>query len=70
LIETDSGGFYTEGHHLIPLGEAGSDDLGNVVILCPLCHKKLHYSRDRNLVKEMILYSDRHRRIIERFRRE
>lgn len=70
LIETDSGEFYTEGHHLIPLGEAGSDDLGNVVILCLLCHKKLHYSRDRNLIKEMILYSDRHRRIIERFRRE
>ena len=66
MIETDSGEFYTEGHHLIPLGEEGSDDLSNVVILCPLCHKKLHYSKDRSLLKEMIFYSDEHRRIIER----
>ena len=69
MIETDEGGFYIEGHHLIPLGEEGSDDPNNVVILCPLCHKKLHYSKDRNLLREMILYSEMHIRILGEFER-
>jgi hypothetical protein len=68
-IETDSGGYYTEGHHLIPLGERGYDSLDNVVILCPLCHKKLHYSRDREILRERIIYSEAHRRLLQDFER-
>jgi predicted HNH restriction endonuclease len=65
LIETDSGAFYAEGHHLIPLGEEGCDDLRNVIILCPLCHKKLHYSKDRAELKEEIRYSPEHERMLQ-----
>jgi predicted HNH restriction endonuclease len=67
-IETDSGGFYTEGHHLIPLGDRGYDALNNVVILCPLCHRKLHYSRDREMLKTRIVYSEAHTRLLQDFR--
>lgn len=35
---------YSETHHLIPLGENGSDDVKNLVVLCPNCHKKLHFA--------------------------
>jgi 5-methylcytosine-specific restriction protein A len=67
-IETDSGEFYTEGHHLIPLGDRGYDALSNVAILCPLCHKKLHYSRDRETLKLRIVRSEAHTRLLQRFR--
>ncbi|NIM46180.1 MAG: hypothetical protein GTO54_11240, partial [Nitrososphaeria archaeon] len=59
-IQTDSGEFYSEGHHLVPLGENGYDSLSNVVILCPLCHKKLHYWKDREHLKGKITYSQEH----------
>lgn len=67
-IETDSGRFYTEGHHLIPLGDRGYDNLDNVVILCPLGHRKLHYSRDREMLKTRIVYSEAHMRLLQDFR--
>jgi len=67
IIETDSGGFYTEGHHLIPLGEKGSDNPTNVVALCLLCHKKLHYSKNRENLKKQLKYSSQHMEILKRF---
>lgn len=39
-----SGDFYSEGHHLIPLSENGSQTPGNIAILCPNHHKMLHYA--------------------------
>lgn len=33
---------YLEHHHIIPLGKGGKDDLSNLVVLCPNCHRKLH----------------------------
>jgi len=68
LIETDSG-FYSEGHHVIPLGEKGYTSYENVIVLCPLCHRKLHYSKDREQLKEMILYSEGHKLLIEQLKR-
>lgn len=59
--------YYSEGHHKIPLGEDGYDDLRNVVIVCPLCHKKLHYAEDRETLKEKIRYSAEHERILRTF---
>jgi 5-methylcytosine-specific restriction protein A len=38
------GEFYLEGHHLIPLGEGGSDSVYNIVVLSPLIHRMLHYA--------------------------
>lgn len=33
---------YLELHHIIPLPEGGADSIGNVVALCPNCHRKMH----------------------------
>jgi 5-methylcytosine-specific restriction protein A len=33
---------YLEVHHIVPLKEGGQDDVGNLVALCPNCHRKMH----------------------------
>lgn len=33
---------YLEAHHVIWLGEGGTDSLDNIVALCPNCHRKMH----------------------------
>jgi 5-methylcytosine-specific restriction enzyme A len=33
---------YLEVHHIVPLAEGGKDEIGNVVALCPNCHRKMH----------------------------
>jgi len=38
------GTYYTEAHHLVPLGEGGADDPRNIIIVSPLVHKMLHYA--------------------------
>lgn len=38
------GGFYSESHHVIPLGRRGSDEIRNIIIVCPNCHRQLHYA--------------------------
>ena len=39
-----NGLYYSEAHHLIPLGEEGSDSLFNIVVVSPLIHRMLHYA--------------------------
>jgi len=39
-----NGEFYSEVHHLIPLGENGSDAYANAIVVSPLIHKMLHYA--------------------------
>lgn len=60
---------YMEGHHAIPLHLQGDflyslDVFANVVCLCPICHRKIHYGRcvDR---KDMLayLFEERHYRL-------
>nr|WP_244662855.1 HNH endonuclease [Vibrio cholerae] len=34
---------FLEVHHLKHLSDNGSDQLSNVVALCPTCHKELHF---------------------------
>lgn len=36
--------FYSEVHHLIPLGENGSDEYANAIVVSPLIHRMLHYA--------------------------
>ena len=36
------GSYYTEVHHLIPLGENGSDSYWNTIVVCPMIHRMLH----------------------------
>ena len=38
------GTLYSEVHHLIPIGEKGSDSIFNLVVVSPLIHKMLHYA--------------------------
>lgn len=38
------GDFYCELHHLIPLGEDGSDSYANAIVISPLIHRMLHYA--------------------------
>jgi 5-methylcytosine-specific restriction protein A len=50
-----NGEFYSEVHHLIPLGENGSDDYANAIVLSPLVHRMLHFAKvstiDLSLIK-------------------
>ncbi len=38
------GAFYSEAHHLIPLGKGGADSVYNIVIISPLIHRMFHYA--------------------------
>lgn len=49
LFKKKNGVFYTEAHHLIPLGEGGSDSPLNMVVLSPLIHRMFHYADVGNL---------------------
>jgi 5-methylcytosine-specific restriction enzyme A len=39
-----NGELYSEVHHLIPLGENGSDVYANAIVVSPLIHRMLHYA--------------------------
>lgn len=60
---TDEGLPYMEAHHLIPFKyqkdfQFSLQVQANVVCLCPQCHRKLHYGKDRNELLK-VLYEDR-----------
>lgn len=38
---------YLESHHLVLLANGGPDTPDNCAALCPNCHRKMHYSKDR-----------------------
>lgn len=42
---------YLEVHHVMPLASHGSDTTTNAVALCPNCHRRCHYSIDRDAFK-------------------
>jgi 5-methylcytosine-specific restriction protein A len=39
-----NGELYSEVHHLIQLGESGSDSYANAIVVSPLIHRMLHYA--------------------------
>ncbi len=39
-----NGEWYSEVHHLIPLGEDGSDNYENMVVISPLIHRMFHFA--------------------------
>lgn len=55
---------YLEVHHVMPLSSHGSDQATNAVALCPNCHRRCHYSRDRDEFK-LMLYQRVARLIVE-----
>ncbi|MEE4013426.1 HNH endonuclease signature motif containing protein [Roseibium sp. FZY0029] len=42
---------YFEVHHVRPLGEGGPDTIDNAVACCPNCHRKLHYSAEKDSLR-------------------
>lgn len=60
---TDAGSVYMEAHHFVPF-KFQKDFVyslqvaANIVCLCPECHRKLHYSKDRKILLKR-LYDDR-----------
>lgn len=49
---------YMEAHHLIPMAgqdfyENSLDFVGNIIFLCPTCHRKIHHAIDLDK-KEML----------------
>lgn len=46
------GSSFLEVHHVLWLSQGGSDKISNVVALCPNCHRRAHYSQDRDEFKE------------------
>lgn len=52
FIKTD-GEPYLEVHHIKMLADGGADALYNVVALCPNCHRRMHYLKDLNDIKEL-----------------
>jgi len=61
---------YMEAHHLIPMSVQKDftnslDVPGNIISLCPNCHRKLHYAclKDKEEVLKSILYEKRKKRL-------
>lgn len=51
---------FLEVHHLLPLSQSGPDNTDNALAVCPNCHRKLHYAKDRNaLIDELLEKIDR-----------
>ncbi len=44
---TDDEDLYLESHHLVFLADGGADTPENTAALCPNCHRKMHYGKDR-----------------------
>jgi len=55
---------YLEVHHVMPLASHGSDKTTNAVALCPNCHRRCHYAKDRDEFK-LMLYQQVPRLIVE-----
>lgn len=55
---------YLEVHHVMPLSSHGSDKTTNAVALCPNCHRRCHYSKDRDEFK-LTLYQRIPRLVVE-----
>jgi len=48
------GRLYLETHHIISLSENGSDEVGNVVALCPNHHREAHYGEASKYIQEKL----------------
>jgi 5-methylcytosine-specific restriction protein A len=55
---------YLEVHHVMPLSSHGSDTVSNAAALCPNCHRRCHFSRDKDDFK-LELYQKIARLILE-----
>lgn len=40
-------------HHIIPRKNNGSDDVNNLIIVCPNCHRKIHNKKIDKTINEL-----------------
>jgi len=59
-FRTPNGGFYLEGHHVIPLNFGGLDDVRNVVAICADDHRRAHYGKDRHVIRDRMIWEILH----------
>ncbi len=45
-FEKRKGGYYAEVHHVEELSDGGKDLPSNMICICPLCHRKIHYGKE------------------------
>lgn len=45
-FETRQGDRYAEVHHIVRLADGGADADTNMLVVCALCHRELHFARD------------------------
>ncbi|HMU90024.1 MAG TPA: HNH endonuclease signature motif containing protein [Pseudomonadales bacterium] len=58
---TESGERYLETHHVVGVSERGPDSPDNIVAVCPLCHRKAHFSAEKTEVERKMLEAIRRR---------
>lgn len=50
---------YSESHHIIPLYTGAEEDnldtIENMVIICPDCHRKAHYSKEKDYLRDKFI---------------
>jgi 5-methylcytosine-specific restriction protein A len=46
FFRKSDGSPYLEVHHKVQLSQGGMDTIGNVLALCPNCHRKLHFGQE------------------------
>lgn len=59
LFQKKDGTYYTEAHHLIPLGEGGFDRAENLIVISPQIHSMLHHANVTGLDLNNITFDDR-----------
>lgn len=52
---TKYGTIYLETHHIVPLSMNGSDNILNVIALCPNCHMKAHHSAECDKITDRLI---------------
>ena len=69
LVPTPQKHPYMEGHHIIPLSQQADfqyslDCYANIIVLCPTCHRFMHYGLDYEVKEKLItIYEDRAQRL-------
>lgn len=53
-FEKTDGSLYIEEHHIISLAEGGEDIISNAAALCPNCHAKAQYSKDKDTINKQL----------------
>lgn len=54
-FEREDGTPFLEVHHVLRLADRGEDTIHNTVALCPNCHRRLHYGRDKVVLAKRLV---------------